>query len=115
MSVEKLYQVTKEIQKLVKQQSENPKNDFTKEINDKLELRQKLIDQLPKAFSKDEKKIGEKIIEANNEIHSLMQVARRNLVGEMQQFKHKKESLKTYRGYKNPLINQSSAYFDRHE
>ncbi|GAY78005.1 hypothetical protein NBRC111894_3559 [Sporolactobacillus inulinus] len=110
-----MYQVTEEIQKLVKLQVESPKNDLTKGINSKLELRQKLIEQLPKEFNKNEKTLGRKIIAANNEIHSLMQAARQNLIGEMQQFKHQKESLKTYRGYKNPLMNQSSAYFDRHE
>ncbi|MCI1880873.1 MAG: hypothetical protein LKI94_01615 [Sporolactobacillus sp.] len=115
MCVQKIYEATLKLRKLVELQAENNGAANIQEIKDQLDLRQQLIDRLPKILSDNDKALGRKIVALNVEIDHLMNKMKDKLIHKMKMFKHQKESLIRYRGYSNPLLTQSGTYFDRHE
>jgi uncharacterized protein YecA (UPF0149 family) len=111
--LDEIYKVTLEIKRLA--EVKDLQEDSISNIVAQLDLRQKLIDELPETFTNEEKKLGKEITVLNTEIDQLMNANKRNLVDKMKQFRHQKKSLNRYRGHDNALLNRSGAYLDIHE
>lgn len=105
--MEKLYQITKQMDALLDQSiTQENREQIIHDLNKLIEERDQYLKLLSAPYSKTEEKIGHKVIQLNQTVEKRMQTLFQQLKKEMQQIKQQKKS---NRSYMNPFEHTHSA------
>lgn len=109
----KLHEKTEQLKSCLAQgMPSRHRDEYIERVQTLLDDRQKLFDQLPITYTKEEKKLGAEIISMNKEIDQQLKRQAKVLKDELEQFQRKK---KRSQQYANPYaqISVDGMFFDK--
>lgn len=117
MSLEKLknvLHVTKSLEKLLNQKiTPNNREQIVSQINDLVEKRGKLLQQITPPFSIEEQQLGKKVLELNNFIQKQMDHLFTELKEEMKQINRRKKSNQSYENPYKSIQSVDGMFLDQ--
>ncbi|WP_067727100.1 flagellar protein FliT [Oceanobacillus damuensis] len=94
---EPIYEITMKIRELLNQPiTPQSRESVIEQLNGLVSDRGKLMDSLTPPYTEDEKRIGSKLVQFNDEIQNRMQILFADLKMEMKQVKKQKKSNQSY-------------------
>lgn len=94
--MQRLYDISIELKQILNNINRSNRDEMLPKVNDLINKRETFIKQVKEPYSDDEKRMGQKIIQLNEEIQSLMDYMLEDIKKDILQLKQNKSSNMSY-------------------
>jgi flagellar protein FliT len=111
-AVQRCYDLTNDLLQVVQSLNEENRDDVISQIEELLEKRQVILEQIKPPFSNEEKQIGQELVKMNRALDTKLSLIRNDIKRDMNGLNKKKVSAKKYT---NPYesVNFDGMFYDK--
>ncbi|WP_163970543.1 flagellar protein FliT [Oceanobacillus halotolerans] len=112
-AITQLYDITKELDKVLNTSTSKNREEIITEVNRLIEERAVYLDELNPPFTEEEKTTGNQIVDLNENIKQKMDTLFADLKQEMKQMKQQKKSNQSYTNPYKHVQTMDGMFYDR--